>query len=58
LISVPPYLEKMISSRARADREHAAPLRLLLRRIWQDDPAGRGLLVFEGLHDQTVAQWL
>src|SRR4029078_3915559 len=43
---------------ARADREHAAALRLLLRRVRQDDAAGRGLLVFEGLHDQAVAQWL
>src|SRR3954453_20314711 len=48
----------LVVAAARPDREHAAALRLLLRRVRQDDAAGRGLLVFEGLHDQAVAQWL
>jgi hypothetical protein len=53
LISVPPYLEKMISSPTAT-----AALRLLLRRVRQDDPARRRLLVLEGLDDEAVAQWL
>ena len=43
---------------ARADGEDPAPLRLLLRRVRQDDAAGRRLLLFEGLDDQTVAKRL
>src|SRR5205823_13285887 len=40
---------------ARADGEDAAALRLLLRRIRQDDAADGGLLFLEDLHDQAVA---
>jgi hypothetical protein len=48
----------LVVARARADREDAAALRLLLRRIGQDDPARRRLLLLEGLDDQAVAQRL
>src|SRR5919201_325535 len=43
---------------AGADGEDLAPLRLLLRRVWQDDPARRRLLLLEDLDDQAVAQRL
>src|SRR4051794_34019324 len=43
---------------ARADGEDAAALRLLLRRIRQDDAADRRLLFVEDLHDQAVAERL
>src|SRR5215208_4109418 len=43
---------------AGADGQNAPALGLLLGRVRKDDPACRGLLVFEGLHDQAVAQRL
>jgi hypothetical protein len=43
---------------ARADGEDPAALRLLLRRVRQDDAADRGLLLVEDLHDQAVAKRL
>src|SRR5206468_3823865 len=43
---------------AGADGEDAAALRLLLRRVRQDDAADGGLLLFEDLHDQTVTKRL
>ena len=73
LISVPPYLEKTISSpsvqvhrdelsvvvpAARADGEDAAALRLLLRRVRKHDAAERRLLFFEDFDDQAVTKWL
>src|SRR6476661_6736501 len=38
--------------------EHVAALRLLLCRIWQDDPADRRLFLFEDFDDDAVAQRL
>ena len=38
--------------------EDGAALRLLLRAVRQDDAADRGLLLLEGLHDQTIAKRL
>ena len=73
LISVPPYLEKTISSplvqvhgdvlsvvvpAARADGEDAAALRLFLRRIRKHDAAERLLLFFEDFDDQPVTKRL
>jgi hypothetical protein len=43
---------------ARTHGEDLAALRLLLRRVRQDDAAHRGLLFVEDLHDQTVAKRL
>ena len=43
---------------ARADGQDAAALRLLLRRVRQDDAADRRLLFLEGLDDQAVAKRL
>src|SRR3954453_13976195 len=43
---------------ARADGEDGAALRLLLRRVGQDNAAGCGLLLVEDLDDQTVAKRL
>ena len=44
--------------RARADREHAPALRLLLRGVGQHDAAGGQLLFLEHLDDQTVIKRL
>src|SRR3954447_713787 len=43
---------------ARTDGQDAAALRLLLRRVGQNDAAGGGLLLVEDLDDQTVAKRL
>jgi len=43
---------------AGADREDSAALRLLLRRVGQDDAAYRRLLLLEDLNDEAVAQRL
>src|SRR6187549_2312637 len=48
----------LVVAGARADREHAAALRLLLGGVRQDDAARGRLLVLEGFDDQAVAQWL
>src|SRR5262249_52435991 len=41
---------------ARADREHPAPLRLLLGRVRQHDPAGRLLLGLDLLDDHAILE--
>src|SRR3954462_12064518 len=43
---------------ARADRQDAAALRLLLGGIRQDDAADRRFLFFEDLYDQAIAERL
>src|SRR5438552_18003162 len=43
---------------ARADREDAAALRLLLRGVRKHDAARRRLLLFEDLDDEAVTKWL
>ena len=43
---------------ARADREDASPLRLLLRGVGKDDAAEGHLLFLEHLDDQAVTKWL
>src|SRR3954453_8179609 len=43
---------------AGANREDLAALRLLLRGVWQDDPADGLLLLLEDFDDQAVAQRL
>ena len=43
---------------ARADGEDPAALRLLLRRVRQDDAADRRLLLLEDLDDQAIAKRL
>src|SRR5574337_331471 len=48
----------VLVSRAGADGEDGAALRLLLRRVGQYDSADGGLLVLEDLHDQPIAQRL
>jgi hypothetical protein len=45
-------------SRTRSDRQDAAALRLLPRRVRQNNPADRQLLLIEDLDDQTVTQRL
>src|SRR2546430_5429333 len=42
----------------RSDGQDAAALRLLPRRVGQDDPAGRRLLFLENLDDQAVTKRL
>src|SRR6266540_582783 len=42
----------------RADREHAAALGLLFRRVRKDDAAHRGLLLFEGFDDEPISERL
>ena len=68
---MPPYLEKidlvtlldihldvlpLLVTRAGADRQDLAALRLLLSGVGQHDAAGGGGLLFEDLHDQTGHQ--
>src|SRR6266511_1447060 len=43
---------------ARSDGQHAAALRLLPRRVRQNNSADRQLLLFEDLDDQTVTKRL
>src|ERR671936_1612042 len=43
---------------AGADGEHAAALRLLLRRVGQHDAADRGLFLIEDFDDQAVTKRL
>src|SRR5207253_10688624 len=40
----------------RADRQHATALRLLPRRVRQNNPAHRQLLLIKDLDDQTVTK--
>ena len=51
-------LPGLLRAVARADREDAAALRLLLGRVRQDDAAERRLLFLEDLDDQPIAKRL
>src|SRR5581483_321707 len=58
LLEIHRHVLAVLVAGAGADGEDAAALRLLLRRVRQDDSARRGLLFLEDLHDQAVAKRL
>src|SRR5947208_6581685 len=58
LVEVERDVLAVVVTGARADGQDAAALRLLLRRVRQDDPARRRLLFLENLDDQAVTKRL